>query len=654
MTSQSPLIQRLKTHQVNTRRMLAPGLKDLARQQRSISPVLDGWGSQKYAAFARNMRFLSEERLGHLTPEKINLIGRDLPARFSDPAKLLHIHPPTARENSIWSDVEKTLPSSAGQVGADVQAPPDPGTLRQGSIIQRFRTVPKPGQSFESFKEQIQSRAALPKPAAAPPPRPRPKPGEPVRRYSRIEEITGKEPPAPTEPSAQPPDTVQRQMEPAPGLKPGADEPLLRTSEPAPELPRQAADVPSVEPLRADSLDNQQPDQAVAQTAKLAALPSVEQPKADISDRPDSHPVLAMPVKAAHLPKQPQERALPKSEAPSTVVKLAQPVARNQTRISRQPEAQMPRAMPAPKESAPTPKSSSLSRATSRPEQAAPRFAQPAPGPSAPLATATVQRQEEPDAIPQAQPPSEAASPAGQVEAPAKTISPEVGATPQSTETLPDSPRQPESLPLLRLAQRKAAPEQIRFVTPKVAKPDVQRPTLIQRNLPRIGRGQPIRAASPAPVPDRVQSLPPQPLVRSAADGGSPAPRVGGDTTSSVQKMEMPVARTVEKPAPLARVVPPASLPPAAPLPPAQNNQPQSSAAPPAPAIASAASNVVQRLWEGHSPPASQSGGSTGSASESGAESGAGLDLDKLAEQVFPIVKRLIEIESERSSGYLR
>jgi hypothetical protein len=116
----------------------------------------------------------------------------------------------------------------------------------------------------------------------------------------------------------------------------------------------------------------------------------------------------------------------------------------------------------------------------------------------------------------------------------------------------------------------------------------------------------------------------------------------------------MPVARIAEKAAPQARMNLPADGKPAG-APPAPNNQSLSPAASAAPAAASsAASNVVQRLWEGHSPPASQSGGSTGSAVESSAESGAGLDLDTLAEQVFPIVKRLIEIESERSSGYLR
>ncbi len=624
--------------------MLAPGLKDSARQQRSLAPVLDAWGGQKYANMARGMRFLSGERLGQFTPEKINLIGRDLPARFSDPASLLHVRPPTARENSIWSDVEKVLPAAGSS--AEAQSPVEPGTLRQGSVIQRLQTFPKPGQSIESFKEQVQSRAVTTKPASAPAPRPRPKPGEPVRRYSRIEEMTGKEPPAPAEPPALPPDTIQRQLEPAPRLKPDAPEPPRAAPEPLEASP-------SAEPLRADSPDSQPPAEPTAvQAAKPAAAPSVELPNAVSPDRPDLHPALAMSVKALPAPKQRQERAVPKSEAPSATVKLAQPVTRHQTRTSRRPEAQLPRAMPAPKESAPAPKS----RATSRPEQAAARFTRSAPRPSAPLAAATIQRQEEPNEVPQAQPTSEAASPAVRAETPAKTTSPQVEAT-LRPETLPDSPRPPEAPLLLHLAQRKAAPEQIRFVTPKVVKPDAQRPALIQRDLPRLGPRPPAQAAPPPSVPDRDRGLPVRPPARPAADEGANAPRLVGPEPAPLaaqSKVDMPVARIAEKAAPQARMNLPADGKPAV-APPAPNNQSLSPAASAAPAAtSSAASNVIQRLWEGHSPPASQSGGSTGSAAESGAESGAGLDLDTLAEQVFPIVKRLIEIESERSSGYLR
>jgi hypothetical protein len=59
--------------------------------------------------------------------------------------------------------------------------------------------------------------------------------------------------------------------------------------------------------------------------------------------------------------------------------------------------------------------------------------------------------------------------------------------------------------------------------------------------------------------------------------------------------------------------------------------------------------NTIQRTWEGHTPPAqSSSGGSTQDNDRS--ES---TDLQALAENVFPYVKRILEIEADRSSGKL-
>jgi hypothetical protein len=60
------------------------------------------------------------------------------------------------------------------------------------------------------------------------------------------------------------------------------------------------------------------------------------------------------------------------------------------------------------------------------------------------------------------------------------------------------------------------------------------------------------------------------------------------------------------------------------------------------------AGGVVQRRWEEHSDP--QSGSSSGSDRAQEAEQQP-VDLDRLANDIFPLVKRLLEIELERSSG---
>jgi len=64
-------------------------------------------------------------------------------------------------------------------------------------------------------------------------------------------------------------------------------------------------------------------------------------------------------------------------------------------------------------------------------------------------------------------------------------------------------------------------------------------------------------------------------------------------------------------------------------------------------AQAAGAQNTIQRLWEEHSPlEPSQTGGGA-QASETGQP--AGPDLAQMAEEILPMVKRLLEIEAERS-----
>ena len=72
-----------------------------------------------------------------------------------------------------------------------------------------------------------------------------------------------------------------------------------------------------------------------------------------------------------------------------------------------------------------------------------------------------------------------------------------------------------------------------------------------------------------------------------------------------------------------------------------------------APAIARA-TNVVQRQWEEHSGVEGQGSGGASSQRADGNGEDSPLDLEALAEDVFPYVKRILEIESNRISGSLR
>ena len=64
--------------------------------------------------------------------------------------------------------------------------------------------------------------------------------------------------------------------------------------------------------------------------------------------------------------------------------------------------------------------------------------------------------------------------------------------------------------------------------------------------------------------------------------------------------------------------------------------------------------NVVQRQWEEHSGVEGQgSGGASSQGTDDNGDSSP-LDLEALAEDVFPYVKRILEIESNRISGNFR
>ncbi len=629
--------------------MLTPGLKDSAGQQRSFSPVLDGLGSQRYSQIIQNMRFLGQQRLGSLKPESINLIGRELPAKFANISDLLHIKAPSAPDSSIWSQVDQTLPAGGPASSPVAQTPDEPGTMRQGTVISRLPTVPKTAQGFESIKQQIQSRAASAKPAV--PARKTPRPGDPsVRRFARIEEISSKETPAASEspaatPPAVPPATVQRQTEPAPDV--------LKADAPAPE----PVELP--EPPETRTPERPAP---VSETLKPPAPRTPEQP-APVSE-PQKPPAPRAPERPVPVSTPP--KAL-EAETPAQAAPVSTPAAR--------PEAPLPRAVPTPKKQDQTPALSlvegpvlALPQARPAPTPQAGKLTQtpaapnPQPKTSAPAPSAVIQRQvdkpsfaEKPDSLESPDLPflksgetRQESSIASIPDAPVESAAAELPGQDAPAPFAQPAPRQPEAPFLARLSRRKAVSEQVRFLEPKIVKPETSRPALLRHDLGQPKRQS--RAGSPqAPEPAQPTILArPRPAATQSPVRPSeqPVPQAG----RAQVPVEMPVARRTESLAPLpvkSPLVEQAVV---------SHQLPKNQAPPEArsmPKVAAASSNVVQRLWEEHSESGSGSGG--GSSAPRDDSGGASLfDLDKLAEEVFPIVKRLIEIESERSSGYLR
>lgn len=662
MTSPTPLIQRLQSHQANARRMLTPGLKSRADQQRPFSPVLEGLGAQKYTQIAQNMRFLGKDRLGFIQPEAINLIGRNLPEKFTNLSGLLHIKAPATPDANIWSEVEQILPTGTQQTSpAAAQAPEEPGTLRQGSIIQRMQTFPKPGQSIEAFKEQVKSRAVSQKPAS--PTRKLPQAGDPaVRRYARIEEIRSKEAAAnPEPPAAQPPvttpPTVQRQQDTnlqTPD-RPDADSGLHANDER--QTPAQLAPLsePSTPP------EAQTPGQP-APVSKSLAPPQIRTPE------PPAPALKSPAVPDAHTPAQPALSSEPRTtaQARASVPADKKPLARALPTARKKENAApaLPKGQPV-----------SLKAATPAPAKASiappPRAVEVKPASAARATASTLQRQ--PDL------PAAATLPSGLAGKPRPAAPAKFQPTPEQvdasaetpTSTKPDLPAaqpgpQPEETPFLaHLAQRRAAPEQVHSLATKTIKAKIAaRPAMLRPNLFKLRRGETPAPTTSAPVPP---TQPPPLSLASVQRQGSPTVAQQPELTAVPQRqsIEMPVAR-IQPAAPQSAFAPGgaqtlSALPtntfqPVPPTPAKESAPPatQSQAKPPIPAPQASTRNIVQRMWEEHSPPASASGRGSGATNQEDSQGEPALDLDKLAEDVFPIVKRLIEIESERSAGYLR
>jgi hypothetical protein len=710
MAHSAPLIQRLQLHQGKTRRMLTPGKKDSTGQHNPVASGLNAWGTQKYSQIAQNMRFLRGERLGNFSPEKINLIGMEIPAKYADPASLLHIKPASAQKDSIWSEVEQALP--AGEPAApDARIPTqETGVMRAGTVIQRMPTVPRPGQSIESFKEQIQARAATkPKTPARIPPRP----SDPsVRRYARIEEIPQKTTAAPAEdlpnqdspPTAEsaPTDTIRRQAEQSTDLplvpERSASQPKTKPKPPVqtPELPAPVSEAsrlpkPPSETTQADAPPLAQKSEPPAPVSEASRLPKppTETTQADVPPLPREPKPPGKEARDSATPTKPETPDSPQAKTAATPEKPAP------TQI---PQPPAPAAKPLP---TPPPQASDTDERAALPrlsfsqskdiapetpfvekmplrEKSLPR-AQPTlrQGPSAtqtpdrslPQAKATLTRPRSQPAITRAEPRRQATS-----QPPISGVSPPIlQRQPDKVPTLPTPPvRGPESSPsddlrpaprlespeqtnrattlapidMPAIQYRREAPKQVRTLDAKSIKPFVQ-PEMLKPSLPLIQRAlETLRPETKPASPQAGENLPvsrTHPFSSSQPQGALP---------STLETIPMPVAH-LPQPAP-AMISQPA--PPPLQQPPAAETAQQPTSLPeiaPAP-VKTVRQNVVQRLWDKHSPPASTSGKGSNAGSGESSQAGSALDLDKIAEEVLPIVKRLIEIESERSAGYLR
>lgn len=683
MSDLPPLQQRLSLHREHARRMLAPGLSAaLAKPLAGMT----GFGGLKYNTILPALRMLDPRRLGSLRPESINLIGRGLPQKYGNVPDLLRLRPPSPGQPSFWEEVEQFFPSPSASA-AEPSAPAEPGVMRRGTIIQKMPSIPQAGQNIAGFKAQVQARGlARPENLA----RKLPKPSDlGVRRFTRIEEIGESKPlepktgesDSPASPPAAPP-TIQR----APDLPTEADKleataspqaenlpaaPHALGSQPSRETPLRPAPVtPATAPARAKSTHPAGTPPAAQPAPKR---PAPDLPKA--APRPLARPAAQVPgrpqpasEKPAMLPLPPAGQPAPMPKSASTLPLAAQPApdAGAPASIPTQPARQGPEAHPDQpitpgSDIAPQPPAPVAARKPPRAAIPAPRRTHEQSAPQKPG----------PARLPLAQPPASLGTGSvirRQPEAPPAPVEA------QATAPIP--------APLkAQLAMRRSAPETVRFIQPEAFKPslpDAARPlvnpraalAITLRPQPKPGRA-PASTRTSSPMHRLAEAAPPRPALPAAPTAllaESSAPSLGDYSPPPV---DMPVVRqpqTVPMP-PIqsqpSRIAPslPAALPPA-PLtlpgmPPRLQPAEADHAALPQPTearildrrqpgAAPGAGNVVQRLWEEHKEGMSgtRSGASRGEGKSD--QGGAQVDLDKLAEEVFPLVKRLIAIESGR------
>ena len=619
MSSRNLVISRLQNQRNRIMGMLSPGKKQPQAGNlfhAPLSPIAPDFAGRKFQRAAQKMRSLDPARLGHNLSDSLTSLSTNIHNKFADIHKILHINTGTAREENIWSSVETPLPES--QLSSQV-VPDEPGVLRSGSIIQKMSMLPKPGQSLASFKDQVNKKPSTPKP----PVERKPGLGQKTRRYSQIQEVT-------------------------PGMKPAFPESPLPSGKPELSQPTSVQEKAST----GTETIQPQPEPSVVEQDKTPVTPSVEtlpsrqQPDKKIEKASD----LELPLPARPQPSEPvisstQVKVPGEGEIRSTEQTDSLKPKKEKSAI---PQPELPKALPVVKK---VPDQRELKKAFPvKKELKIPvkpvarsivqRMQEDHPAPIRPV----IQRQADSDVSPR-----EIEKPV--LQQPVDTGGPEAPGSSQST---PGSPEMPLHQ---NIGYRKNAPRSMRAIAPDQMKPVALPPLFHREDSSWLKRRKYLPAASqetprqipprkgPSPIPGKNQSI--------------TSLRIPDDLT-----MELPQRQVVQQ-APAPENLSPIQMPltprvvsstPAVTVPKTEVAksvvQPVQDQAVRKPAMVARTNNTIQRTWEGHSPPSSQSSSAGTSTGES--DNQESINLENLAQDVLPYIKRILEIEAERSSGKLR
>ena len=702
MSSTNLVVSRIKNQRSLIHGMLSPGLKQQSQgsSSTSLSPVIKDLAGRKFKIAARKMRAFDITRMGISDPTRLASLSTDIQKKFQGLDKILHVQRSSGNENSIWSDVETTLPG-----GADSQAEPGTGVLSKGSIIQPMSTTLKPGQSLDSFKQQVQARSSHSKPEQIVK-----KPNLPpnARRFSRVQEVDPHQ--VSTEKPAGPVESVEPESQPqAPAQSPVS--PSVQPEE-QPQTPIQSPD--------SHTIQTEQQPQAPTQSSVSPAVQPEEQPQAPtqssvsstVQPQKDSMAAPARSVSKVNLetttpgtkmvepPNAKSSRAAVQQEDQSDNLPLALPAADNKSGIvsdrldSTQttpadegmeiPSSPLTDLMPAKKDELPQAKPVTRKESTRLDPLSFPILKKAVPvqnekpetrklmarainppksePPSSATALPTIQRQED-DA---SHPPILTAIPKKSDEIQQELN--DLGTERSALESLVEPPSIPIEKEAASLAEsespnlsekvemplkehidyRKQTARSLRKIEPQRVSP-VTLPSLLHQEKISLARPFkfPARQVSDAqPVSEIPHPVFPQPASYQQAPALETQqalplelPRSQEREATPSQQPSIPMPLAAQPAAPTLR---PEVQKPYAPVPPSQSSE---VAAPPSKQGAKSPSNVVQRMWEEHSPM-----GAHDVPSKASTKTPDSKNPESLAEMVLPYVKRILENEAYRSS----
>lgn len=346
MADQNLVVERLKERKNGSKGMLTGWLRDLV--SRHAAP---GAAVVPYVPFRTPFRPLtqkeaasSEQGSNLVHRQMFNRFARSVAQKFEDTKALVpYVSMITGEKTKLWGEVERVF-SGAQSGSIRHEEPLQPGEMRSGTVIQKFDMFPKPGQPVESFKAQSTPSTSRTRTKETVPSKKAVTPGQ--RLFSRVTEITPNRPYEPQSEAAkeaEEPEKTSPQPVEQPNVRhafpdpsPGDAEPELQTparpvqqtrvgDEPENLLeakPQKPSDSPVEMPLPRTPAREEpvKPEKKEVKQEETREKPLIAVPKAQPAAKPiDEKLPKAMPVRKESERQEKVHRALPVTAKPDRV-----------------------------------------------------------------------------------------------------------------------------------------------------------------------------------------------------------------------------------------------------------------------------------------------------------------------------------------------